>query len=284
MAETSSPHDAGTSTSFTGSVTLITGAGNGIGRSLAGALARRGALVVVTDVDGAAAARTCQLITAAGGAAWALTLDVTRAEHYAAARDFCLDRWGRIDRVVNNAGLVALGLPENLPLSVWNRTVDVNLLGIVRSNEVFLPVLIGQGNGQLVNTASTSGLFPYSFDRLAYVATKAAVVAMTEALALYLRPQGIKVSCICPAGVRTTMVERMTHHGPQLPMGKPALPVVMPDDFAEHIADALAADEFLICSVPEAFEAVARRGANLDANLDSAVEQYGFRPASSPQT
>jgi NAD(P)-dependent dehydrogenase (short-subunit alcohol dehydrogenase family) len=63
-----------------------------------------------------------------------------------------------------------------------------------------------------VNTASTSGLFPYSFDRTAYVATKAAVVALTESLALYLRPQGIDVSCVCPAGVRTGMPKRQAHY------------------------------------------------------------------------
>jgi NAD(P)-dependent dehydrogenase (short-subunit alcohol dehydrogenase family) len=174
--------------------------------------------------------------------------------------------------------VVALGLPEHLPLSVWNRSIDINLLGIVRSNEVFLPVLLGQGHGHVVNVASTSGLFPYSFDRTAYVATKAAVVAMSEALALYLMPQGVAVSCVCPAGVRTSMPERMTHHGPQQPMGTPALPVVMPDDFAEHIADELEAGTFIIYSVPEAYEAVARRGADIDANLAAALERYGYRP------
>jgi NAD(P)-dependent dehydrogenase (short-subunit alcohol dehydrogenase family) len=260
-------------------VTLITGAGNGIGRALALAFARRGASVLVTDIDGDAAVETHELVAAAGGRSSALPLDVTRTEDFETARDFCLDRWGRVDRVVNNVGLVALGLPENLPLSAWQRAIDVNLLGMVRSNEVFLPVLLAQGHGHVVNTASTAGLFPYSFDRLAYVATKAAVVAMSESLALYLRPQGIDVSCVCPAGVRTNIKERMTHHGPQAPMGTPALPVVWPEDFAEHIVDELEAGRFLICSVPEAYDAVARRGADLDANLAAAVAQYGYRSA-----
>jgi len=259
-------------------VTVITGAGNGIGRALALAMSRRGALVLATDLDADAAVRTRDLITQSGGTARAMPLDVTRTENYETVRDFCLDTWGRVDRVVNNAGIVALGLPEHLPLSAWLRTVDVNLLGIARSNEVFLPTLLAQGHGHVVNIASTSGLFPYSFDRLAYVATKAAVVAMSESLALYLRPQGIDVSCVCPAGVRTTMIERMSRHGPQQPMGTPALPVVMPEDFAEHVVDRLAAGDFLICSVPEAFEAVARRGADLDANLAAAIAQHGFRP------
>jgi len=70
----------------------------------------------------------------------------------------------------------------------WRRSIDINLLGLLRGNEAFLPVFLEQGSGHLVNTASTSGLFPYSFDRTAYVATKAAVVTLTESLALYLRP------------------------------------------------------------------------------------------------
>jgi NAD(P)-dependent dehydrogenase (short-subunit alcohol dehydrogenase family) len=195
-------------------VTVIIGAGNGTGRALALALARRGARVLATDIDAPAAAATRDLVTAEGGEASALELDVTRIEDDAAARDYCLDTWGGVQRVINNAGMVALGLPEHLPLSAWSRSIDINLLGVVRSNEGFLPVLLGQGHGHIVNVASTSGRFPYSFDRAAYVAPKAAVVALSESLALYLRPQGVSVSCVCPAGVRTSIQRRMTHHGP----------------------------------------------------------------------
>lgn len=263
---------------FTDSVTLLTGAGNGIGQALALELSRRGALVVVTDIDQACAEETAQMITREGQPAWARRLDVTSIEDYQAARDFCLNEWGRVDRIINNVGKVAVGLPGYLPMSEWHHTIDVNLLGIVRSNEVFLPVLLEQGHGQLVNTASTSGLLPYSFDRLPYTATKAAVIAMTEALALYLRPQGIRVNCICPAGVRTRISERMVHYGPPRPLGVPFLPVVSPEEFAKTIADGLAEDRFLICSVPEAYAEAARRGADLDGYLDSAIQRYGFTP------
>jgi NAD(P)-dependent dehydrogenase (short-subunit alcohol dehydrogenase family) len=263
---------------FRESVTVITGAGSGIGRALAVGLARRGALVVPTDVNLAEAQRTAQLIEEAGHAAWPLRLDVTESDGFTEARDFCLEQWGRVDRIVNNVGIVHVGLPGHLPLAAWQRCIDVNLLGIVRSNEVFLPVLIEQGFGQLVNTASTSGLFPYSFDRLAYTASKAAVVALTEALALYLRPQGIKVSCICPAGVRTGMTARITHYGPPRPLGVAPLPVVDPDEFAETILRGLAEDRFLICSVPEAYAGVAARGADVDGYLAGAVQRHGFNP------
>ncbi|SDG34743.1 SDR family oxidoreductase [Pseudonocardia oroxyli] len=261
---------------FQESVTVVTGAGNGIGRATALALALAGAHVVASDVDLPAAEETTRSIEDSGHQAWARRVDVTSTEDYAAVRDFCLDTWGRVDRVMNNAGLASTGLPEDLPLAEWRRIIDVNLLGIVRSNEIFLPVLTRQGHGQLVNTASTSGMFPYAYDRLPYAATKAAVIAMTEGLALYLRPQGIGVHCVCPAGVRTSMPSRMPHFGPERRMGVPALPVVDPDDMAATILAGLAEDRFLICSVPEAYAEFARRGADPQAYLDGAVERFGY--------
>lgn len=261
---------------FDSSVTVITGAGNGIGRTLALALARAGALVVATDVDVAAAHETAQTIADAGLRAWAQRVDVTSTQDYWAVRDLCLDRWGRIDRVINNAGVVSTGLPSDIPTTEWQRIIDVNLLGIVRSNETFLPVLTRQGHGQLVNVASTSGMFPYAYDRLPYAASKAAVIAMTEGLALFLRPQGVRVHCVCPSGVRTSITNRMTHFGPERKMGVPALPVVDAESMAATILAGLVEDRFLICSVPEAYDEFARHGADPQAYLDTAVARHGF--------
>jgi NAD(P)-dependent dehydrogenase (short-subunit alcohol dehydrogenase family) len=266
---------------FYDSVTVITGAGSGIGRATALELARRGALVVATDIDLAEAEKTAGLIEREGHQCWARRLDVTSTDDYETTRDFCLSQWGRVNRIMNNVGLVAVGLPEYLPMSEWHRTIDVNLLGIVRSNEVFLPVLTAQGHGQLVNTASTSGLLPYSYDRLAYTATKAAVIALTQSLALYLRPQGIQVNCLCPAGVRTAITDHMVHYGPPRPLGVPSLPAVTAEEFATTVALGLAEDRFLICSVPEAYSEAAHWGADLQGYLDSAIERYGYRPGPS---
>jgi len=263
---------------FEDSVTVVTGAGNGIGRATAQALARAGGLVVACDIDAAAVEETVRSIAAEGHSAWASRVDVTSSEDHTAVRDFCLDTWGRVDRVMNIAGITTTGLPGDVPLSEWQRMIEVNLLSIVRSNGAFLPVLIGQGHGQLVTTGSTSGMFPYAYDRLHYAASKAAVIAMTEGLALYLRPQGIRVSCVCPAGVSTSITTRMRHFGPERPMGRPALPVVTPEEMADTILIGMAEDRFLICSVPEAYEEFARRGADPQAYLDGAVARHGFRP------
>ena len=120
-------------------------------------------------------------------------------------------RWqefGRIDVVMNNVGVLAVGAVEDIPLEAWQRIVDINLMSVVRSNLVFLPLLIEQGSGHVVNTASTAGLLPYGFDRLPYTATKHAVVGLSQSLAVYLRPKGIGVSCLCPAGWRPTSSNR----------------------------------------------------------------------------
>ena len=100
------------------------------------------------------------------------------------------------------------------------RVVDINLMSVVRSLTVFLPSLLGQGSGHIVNTASTAGLFPYGYDRLPYTTTKHAIVGLSESLAVYLRPRGIGVSCFCPAGVMTNIVEQITFYGePRPPRG-----------------------------------------------------------------
>ena len=96
----------------------------------------------------------------------------------------------------------------------------------MRVLQTFLPILVDQGSGHIVTTGPTAGLFPYAYDRLPYVATKAAVVALTESLALYARPRGISVTCFCPAGVMTNIVEQIREYGPPIPIQPPQLPVV----------------------------------------------------------
>jgi NAD(P)-dependent dehydrogenase (short-subunit alcohol dehydrogenase family) len=255
---------------FDGAVAVITGAGSGIGRATARALARRGTRVVVTDIDGD---RANTVATELGDAGVGLRCDVTNSRDLEAARDLALERFARIDLVMNNVGILAVGRVEDIPLPAWERIVDVNLLGIVRSNLVFLPVLLEQGSGHVVNTASTAGLLPYGFDRLPYTATKHAVVGLSESLALYLRPRGIGVSCLCPAGVATNIVEQITFYGePTAPKG-PSFPVVDADTVGELVAAGVAEGRFLILTAPEVAEELRRRAEDVDAYLSAAAEE-----------
>ena len=222
-----------------GAAAVVTGGGSGIGRAVATEFARRGAHVLVTDVDDARAETVATEITADGGRAIWQHLDVTQRDDFVAARSRCLEDFGRVDVVVNNVATMLSGRPEQIPAEEWSRLLDVNVLGIVRSNEVFLPMLIEQGHGHVVNTASTNGIIVYSYDRTPYAASKAAVMMLSEQLFVYLRPYGVGVSCLAPAGVMTNIVEHMRPVGEQLPFRAPDFPIVTADVAGTRVADAV---------------------------------------------
>jgi NAD(P)-dependent dehydrogenase (short-subunit alcohol dehydrogenase family) len=256
-----------------GAVAVVTGAGSGIGRASAHAFARRGMQVAVTDVDVVRAERVAAEIASAGGTALALACDVTRQADLERVRDACLGRFGRVDLVMNNVGVLAMGPPESVPLEAWQRVLDVNLLGIVRSNLVFLPLLIAQRRGHVVNTASVSGLLAHGWDRLPYVTSKHALVGMSESLALYLRPQGVGVTCLCPAGVKTNIVEQITFFGtPSVPRA-PDYGVVEAEVVGELVVDAVVAGRFLVLTAPAVHDAVVDRTRDVDAWIARTSEE-----------
>jgi NAD(P)-dependent dehydrogenase (short-subunit alcohol dehydrogenase family) len=190
-----------------------------------------------------------------------------------ALRDRCLDRFGRVDLVFNNVGVLAMGAAESLPLEAWQRVLDLNVLSVARSNRVFLPLLLDQGRGHVVNTASASGLLAYGFDRLPYVASKHAVVGLSEALALYLGPKGIGVTCVCPSGVATNIVEQITVYGEATTPRAPAHPIVEPEVVGELIADAVTAGTFLVVTAPEIHDELRERAADPEAYVQRLIRE-----------
>jgi len=253
------------------SVAVLTGAGSGIGRATAHAFARRGAQVVVTDRD---EDRATTVADELGAAAVGMRCDVTNVDDLGAVRDTALEQFGRVDLVMNNVGVLAVGPVEAIPLEGWARIVDINLMSVVRSLTVFLPGLLAQGSGHIVNTASTAGLFPYGYDRLPYTTTKHAVVGLSESLAVYLRPRGIGVSCFCPAGVMTNIMEQITFYGePQPPRG-PNFGILDADAAAELVVDGVANDRFLIVTTDEVNHELRERGNDLEAYLERIVKDY----------
>ena len=250
-----------------GNVAIITGGGSGIGRGTALALAGGGTHVVVADLDGERAGAVAAEASARGAESVGLTLDVNQAADFVAARDLALDRFGRVDVVMNNVGVIAAGLPEHLPMAEWERIVSTNLLSVVRSNEVFLPLLTGQGRGHIVNTASTAGLYAYAYERLPYSATKAAVIAISEALALYLRPQGVGVTCLCPGPVSTNIGQFVRFSGPPVKMRSPGanLEPLAPEQVGELVRAAIIDDRFLLLTHPEVHDILVRRAQDPEA-------------------
>jgi len=172
-------------------------------------------------------------------------------------------------------GVLAVGAVEDIPFDAWQRIVDINLLGIVRSNVVFLPLLLAQRRGHIVNTASLAGLLPYGYDRLPYTTTKHAVVGLSESLALYLRPRGIGVTCLCPAGVVTNIAEQITFYGEPRPPRSPNLPVSDAETVGELVAEAIVHDRFLVLTAPEAATELLDRARDIDAYVFRLAEEAG---------
>jgi NAD(P)-dependent dehydrogenase (short-subunit alcohol dehydrogenase family) len=252
---------------FDGTVAVVTGAGSGIGRAAAISFARRGARVVVSDVNPDRADTVAAEIRTSGHDAVANRCDVTDLGQLEQLRDVALERLGAVDLVMNNVGVIAMGPPESLPLAEWQRVIDINLLGMVRSNLVFLPLLIAQARGHVVNTASMSGLLAHGYDRLPYVTTKHAVVGMSESLAMYLRPKGVGVTCLCPSGVSTNIVEQITFFGAPSTPRSPDYPIVEAETVGELLADAVADGRFLVLTAPAVQDELVERVHDLDAYL-----------------
>jgi meso-butanediol dehydrogenase / (S,S)-butanediol dehydrogenase / diacetyl reductase len=187
-----------------GRVVLVTGAGNGIGEAICRMLAVRGWTVAVTDVDGAAAQKVATSI-----GSMAITLDVTVPASIVRAVDDVEDRLGPIDAWVANAGVSSMAPFTEISEAEWDRNLDVNAKGVfLIGQEAARRLLARAQGGVIVNMASMAGKRGAAPFLAHYVASKFAVVGLTQAMAAELAPAGIRVNCVCPGYVATGMQER----------------------------------------------------------------------------
>ena len=270
---------------FAGKSALIFGGGRNIGRQIALEFARRGARVAVADIDAAGAVGTAALITSAGGQATGLTCDVTSDESVREAATLAEDRLGEIDIVMNNAGILHSGNAEDFPIEEWQRMFDVNFMAIVRSNKVFLPKMIARGHGYIVNTASFAGLYPYAANRMPYAASKAAIVSLSENLAIYLSPKGIRVSCLCPGPVMTTSVQGMKVFSENVVMRGPGghLWVKSQIETATILADGMRDGRIVILTHEEGFETMRELAASPDEFIREKIRAYAGGDTGQPK-
>ena len=195
-----------------GRAVVVTGAGSGIGRSIALECARRGAAVHVVDRDGDAAVRVAGEVDDAGGTGTAHRVDVSDPSAVAALADLVLDA-GLLDLLFLNAGIGHAGAVVDTTLDDWRRLVDVNLMGVVHGLHAFLPRLVEQDRrSHVMATASLAGLTP-SPGLVPYSTTKAAVVGLVEGLSPELSGTPVTVSALCPGVITTSIITTSTLRG-----------------------------------------------------------------------
>ncbi len=185
-----------------GKVCVVTGGGSGIGRAVCLLFAQEGAAVVAADVNAESAERTAEAILSQDGRGTAMEVDVSQAESVRRMVESTVEELGRIDVLVNNAGFGFAATVVETEEADWDRLMSVNLKGVYLGCKYTVPVMIRQGGGSIVNTASAAGLVGVP-DRAAYCASKGGVIAMTRAMALDHVGDGIRVNCIAPGSVES---------------------------------------------------------------------------------
>jgi NAD(P)-dependent dehydrogenase (short-subunit alcohol dehydrogenase family) len=270
---------------FAGKSALIFGGGLNIGRAVAQEFSRRGARVAVADLNVEGATEAAARIRAEGGEAIALRCDVTDSDSLRAAAAEAEAAFGEIDIVMNNAGILCSGNPEDFPFSEWERVINCNLLSMVRSNEIFLPKMIARGSGHIVNTASFAGLYPYGINRLPYAVSKAGVLNLSQNLALYLMPRGVKVSCLCPGPVMTSIANGLKSFSGNVPMYGPGkhLWVKSQAETATILADGMEAGRIFIPTHEEAFDTMAAWAASPDDFIRAQAAAFAAGDEGRPQ-
>ena len=182
-----------------GAVVVVTGAGSGLGRCTATLLAERGATLVALDIDLAAAQATADALDAT-----AVQADVTDPAAVARARDAVLAEHGRVDGLVNNAGILTKEPLLTESLAAWQRTLDINITGYFLCLQAFGAAMVEARSGAIVNIASIGGTTP-TIGAGAYCVSKAGVLALTRQAALELGPSGVRVNAVSPGFMKTAM-------------------------------------------------------------------------------
>jgi len=220
---------------FNGKIVVLTGAASGIGRAMAGALAAAGATVHALDSN-AAGLESLSLANPGAGEIHPYTLDVSDRASYADVIRKVMDDSSRIDFLFNNAGVTQLGEAQNIPFERWQRLLDINLMGVVHGVALVYPIMIAQGGGHIVNTASIAGGTGYA-TAAAYTASKAAILELTRSLRSEAKAYGVRVSVACPGYVNSSLFNQESIVGANRDAVLNDLPVRMmtPAEAAGHL-------------------------------------------------
>lgn len=275
---------------FRGKVAVITGAANGIGKALALAFAREGANVALVDiVDPAPVADAC---VGLGVESISRQTDVTRRGDLEALAHQVISRFGKVNLICNNAGIVAFGPSTEVSEEAWDRILAVNVKGVANGIAAFVPRIreTSEGDGYVLNTASGAGLVAGgTLPLAAYIASKHAVIGLTDALRLELEASGIGVSALCPGSVATNILETAEYSpsveslrppttGAPTP-GREGIRRMTPDAVAALALDGIRARRPYIITHPESRQGVEQRYHAILAAYDDAESTLGLHLA-----
>lgn len=188
-----------------GKVALITGAGGGIGATTARTFAKEGARVVVADVNEEGVRKVVEDITSSEGSAIGVTMNVADSASVQAAVEQAKAWAGRIDILLNNAGITRDAGLLKMTEEQWDAVIDVNLKGVFLCGKAVAPLMVEQGSGSIINVSSVVGLYG-NYGQTNYAATKAGVIGITRTWARELGPKGVRVNAVCPGFTATEMV------------------------------------------------------------------------------
>jgi NAD(P)-dependent dehydrogenase (short-subunit alcohol dehydrogenase family) len=261
-----------------GEIAVITGGASGIGRGTAMALARRGADIVLADVNDGRLAEVESEISAMGRRVLSVHCDVSRDEDVRNLSEQTESVLGPVGLVMNNAGVVLRGALEQVSVADWQWCFGINVFGVIHGINAFLPRMIERRHGYIINTGSVAGMVALTGEGAPYIASKFAVVGLSEALALYCHQFGIGVSLLCPGGVKTNLAETgrsigMTP-GREISETRMAQSVqggeeLEPEYVGELVAQAVLDETFLIFPDEVHAELLRRRASDLNAFVRS---------------
>lgn len=269
-----------------GKVAVITGGASGIGKGTALAMARLGTEIVIADVNDRRLDETRAEIAALGCRALALHCDVREDADIQRLARVVLTEMGRVDILMNNAGVVLRGALERISMADWEWSFGINVLGVIRGIRAFLPHMIARGSGYIINTGSIAGLVALTGEGAPYVASKFAVVGLSEALALYARPKGIGVSLLCPGSVETNLheTERVVEMTPESAQAEARVAVAVhsmlmtPDQIGELVVDAVRQNRFFILPDCQQQSIVLKRAQDMNAFLEARLKGLPISP------
>ncbi len=224
---------------FEGKVAIVTGGGRGLGEAIARVLARDGAQVVIADINGDEAQAVAASLTKAGSASLGVEVDVSRREDVDRLTQATMDRFGKLNILVNNAGICPPNTIEGITEEEWGRVMDVNLKGVFLCSRAAQEPLKRSGYGRIINISSVAAKIGGILAGLHYTASKAGVIAMTKVFARNLGPHGITVNAVAPGIIRTEMTKGWEENAEQI---APLLATIVLGHLgeAEDVAEAVA--------------------------------------------